>query len=101
VSHVILWEFVVREGCEREFEAAYGPRGAWAALFGKSPQHLGTELLCDTTAPRRYVTIDRWASADAFARFRKDHTAEYDALDARCGAWTEKEARIGTWTVTS
>jgi hypothetical protein len=24
-------------------------------------------------------------------------TAEYEALDARCEAWTESEVKIGTW----
>ncbi len=100
MSHVIIWEFVVREGCEREFEEAYGSKGAWAVLFAKSPEHLGVELLRDTTAPRRYATIDRWASKDSFARFKQEHGTEYEALDARCEAWTEKELKIGLWTTT-
>jgi heme-degrading monooxygenase HmoA len=98
MSHVIVWEFVVREGCEREFEEAYGSKGAWATLFAQSPEHLGVELLRDTAAPRRYVTIDRWISNDSFARFKQEHGAAYEALDARCETWTEKEGKIGLWT---
>jgi heme-degrading monooxygenase HmoA len=101
MSHVIIWEFVVREGCERVFEKAYGPEGAWAALFGESAEHLGTELLRDATNPRRYVTIDRWRSAESFARFRDERGTEYEALDAQCEGWTEQETKIGRWTVTA
>jgi heme-degrading monooxygenase HmoA len=76
MSHVIIWEFVVREGREREFEEVYGSKGAWAVLFAKSAEHLGVELLRDTAAPRRFVTIDRWTSKDSFARFRQEHLAD-------------------------
>src|SRR5262245_2139467 len=62
VSHVIVWEFRVRAGCEREFEEAYGPGGAWAQLFAASPDCLGTELLRDEADHRRYLTVDRWGS---------------------------------------
>src|SRR5260370_7923729 len=83
MSHVIIWEFVVREGCDREFEEAYGSKGAWAALFAKSPEHLGVELLRDTAAPRRYATIDPWASKDSFARFKQDPGPDYHTPDDR------------------
>jgi len=98
MSHVIVWEFVVRAGREREFEEVYGPTGAWATLFSKSPEHLGVELLRDVANPRRYLTIDRWKTSEAFGAFRKEHAAPYEALDARCGALTEKESIVGRWT---
>jgi heme-degrading monooxygenase HmoA len=101
VSHVIVWEFVVRAGHEREFEEVYGPSGAWATLFSKSPEHLGVELLRDVTNPRRYLTIDRWKTSEAFSAFRKAHAFEYEALDARCAGWTEKESKVGRWAVTT
>jgi heme-degrading monooxygenase HmoA len=99
VSYVIIWEFVIGEGRERAFEEAYGAEGAWAAMFKRSREYLGTELLADATAPRRYLTLDRWASVEAFEDFKREHRADYEALDARCEAWTESETRIGTWTV--
>jgi heme-degrading monooxygenase HmoA len=101
VSHVIVWEFVVRAGHEREFEAVYGPTGAWATLFSKSPEHVGVELLRDTTTAGRYLTIDRWRSADAFGRFRKAHLDEYEALDSLCAGLTEVERKIGVCSVLS
>jgi heme-degrading monooxygenase HmoA len=97
-EHVRLWEFRVRAGCEADFEAAYGPRGAWARLFALADGYLGTELLRDATVPRRYLTIDRWTEAEAFDRFRRDHGAEYARLDAQCEPWTEAETALGAWT---
>jgi heme-degrading monooxygenase HmoA len=82
---------------EAKFEAAYGPRGEWAMLFGASPAYQGTELLSDASTRGRYMTIDRWSSAESFDAFRRLHAAEYDALDARCEAWASAETKIGTW----
>jgi hypothetical protein len=98
MSHVIVWEFLVKSGREGEFEDVYGARGAWARLFAKSPDHVGTELLRDTTTPNRYLTIDRWKAAGSFGEFREAHRAEYEALDARCEGLTEREAKVGRWT---
>jgi heme-degrading monooxygenase HmoA len=98
MSHLIVWQFHVRAGHEREFEELYGPRGAWASLFAKSSSYVGTQLLRDTTEPRRYLTIDTWKTVDAFATFREAHAAEYEALDRRCESLTERETKIGQWT---
>jgi heme-degrading monooxygenase HmoA len=97
MSHVILWEFRVRAGCEAAFEATYGPRGRWVQLFARGEGYLHTELLRDAALPGRYLTIDRWVSAEASARFKADHQAEYDELDVLCEAWTESEAFLGAF----
>ena len=91
--YVILWEFRPRKGQETEFEKAYGPAGEWARLFHLGTGYLGTELLRDSDG--RYVTIDRWVSADAFKNFRKQHAAEYEAVDHQCELLTEVENLIG------
>jgi heme-degrading monooxygenase HmoA len=97
--HVLIWEFHVRAGCEADFEEAYGPGGDWARLFDSAPGYLGTELVRDPEDGRRYLTIDRWASAEAFSRFRESRASEYEALDARCSRWTEDETPLGAWRV--
>jgi heme-degrading monooxygenase HmoA len=96
---VIAWEFRVRAGCEAEFEEAYGPRGAWAALFGRRPKFFGTELLRDDETAGRYVTLDRWSSLEAFDDFRASHATAYEALDARCEKWTAAETKIRAFRV--
>jgi len=95
---VIVWQFEVSEENQVRFEAAYGSEGAWAQLFRSSPEYHGTELLRDAYVPLTYLTIDRWASEDAFRAFRKDQDAAYEKLDRECDALTAKETRIGAFT---
>jgi heme-degrading monooxygenase HmoA len=96
---VILWEFRVRKGCEATFEDAYGPGGAWGKLFASGVGFVGTELIRDLDHPRRYITIDRWASRDAYATFKESNASAYAEFDEQCERWTKAEAKLGTWTV--
>lgn len=93
----ILWEFNVREEQIAEFEKFYSPTGLWAKLFRGSPGYLGTVLLRDAQAPRRYVTIDRWENAASHRAMRGRFAKEYEALDKLCEALTESERQIGTF----
>jgi len=96
---VILWQFDIVDEKLASFEAAYGPDGSWAKLFALSSDYLGTELLKDAYVPGRYLTIDRWRSEQAFRAFRKDHDADYEALDRASDSLTAAEARIGAFLV--
>jgi heme-degrading monooxygenase HmoA len=94
---VILWQFQVNSGLEKEFEKVYGPEGAWSALFRASPAYLGTRLLRDTSHPDLYYTLDFWASQHSFDAFRGENAAAYAALDRRCEPLTENEAHLGSF----
>jgi heme-degrading monooxygenase HmoA len=94
---VVVWQFEVAEDKIAGFEAAYGAEGSWAQLFGKSANHIGTELLRDAYDPGRYLTIDRWASEEDFRAFRKEHDEEYETLDRACDALTARETRVGAY----
>ena len=96
---VVVWQFEIAEEKVPAFEAAYAPDGAWAQLFGASPEYRGTELLRDAYIPGGYLTIARWASEEAFRAFRKDHDQEYETLDRICDSLTSRETRIGAYTV--
>jgi heme-degrading monooxygenase HmoA len=96
---VVVWQFEIAEDKIAAFEAAYSPQGAWAQLFGASPEYRGTELLRDAYIAGNYLTIDRWASEEAFRAFRKGHDAEYEKLDRACDALTSREIRVGAYTV--
>ena len=95
--YVVIWAFRPRPGREAEFEAAYGPGGAWDALFRGSADFLGTELLRAADGTGLYLTIDRWAGQAAYDAFRVDRGAEYDALDRACAGLTESEVRVGAF----
>ena len=94
---IVVWQFEIAEEKIAAFEAAYGPEGDWARLFRTSPDYHGTELLRDAYVPGSYLTIDRWASEDAFRAFRRDHDADYEKLDRTCDDLTQKETRIGAY----
>jgi len=95
MSYVYLWRFVVRPRSEAAFEAAYGLEGDWIRLFRQADGYLGTELLRDQARPRTYVTVDRWSSREAWETFRAARAADWEAIDERCRALTEREEEIG------
>lgn len=94
--YVIIWEYQVKGEHVSAFEKIYAADGAWAQLFQKHLGYLGTELLHDVTHPQRYITIDRWNSAEAYNSFQVEWQEEYQELDARCEYLTESESFLGT-----
>jgi heme-degrading monooxygenase HmoA len=95
VSYVYVWRFLVRPGSGSAFEAAYGPDGDWVRLFRQADGYLGTQLLRDRADPRRYITIDRWTSREAWEAFRAERAVEWEEIDRRGEALTEREEEIG------
>ncbi len=96
---VVVWQFEIAEDKVAAFEVAYGSDGVWAQLFRSSSDYLGTELLRDAYVPGSYLTIDRWASEQAFRDFRRGHDTEYETVDRACDDLTSRETRIGAYTV--
>ena len=96
---VVIWEFWVRAGAEERFESAYGASGAWVRLFAGDAEYGGTQLVRDSSQPRRYLTLDSWSSESAYEAFRKRHAAEYLAIDHDCEGWTERETEIGRFGI--
>jgi heme-degrading monooxygenase HmoA len=94
---VVVWEFEVKPGCEPQFVSAYGPDGAWAQLFRKSPEFLGVELTRSVGHPARFFTFDMWASKAAFEAFCEQNSAAYTALDQKLSGLTEWERRVGAF----
>ena len=94
---VVIWQFEVTEENQRGFEAAYGPEGEWAQLFRSSPITVGPNC-CATPMFRTYVTIDRWASEDAFRAFRKEHDAGLREDGPSLRRAHRQETRIGAYT---
>lgn len=90
-----VWEYRVPEDRVQAFEAGYGPDGGWVALFRRDPAYVRTDLLRDLSDPRRYVTVDVWASREACMAFRERFRAEFDALDEAGEEWTDEERSLG------
>jgi heme-degrading monooxygenase HmoA len=94
-SYLAVWVFHVNAEALGEFELIYGTSGSWVALFRKSPEYLGTELVRDLDHPGRYLTIDRWTSREALLRFKQEHATEYAAFDENCDRLTIAEKFFG------
>jgi hypothetical protein len=90
--HVIVWRFTTDQPAE--FEHHYGPRGTWAAFFGRSADYVRTDLLRGDDA---YLTLDWWTSREAYDAFREEHSAEYAEIDDRCEEVTRSEENLGSY----
>ena len=88
---VRVWQYDVAPGHEGEFERLYGASGAWAQLFGRGAGYLGTELFRAVQRPGRYITVDRFSSAEAWHQFLSEHGTAYAELDSRCAELTREE----------
>lgn len=91
----LVWRFRAKPARLEQFLIHYAAEGEWSKLFAQSPEYRGTQLLRHLSDPRTFLIIDQWSSAAAYARFKRQFAAEYDALDRRCEAFTEQETEIG------
>jgi heme-degrading monooxygenase HmoA len=93
----ILWRYRVPAAAEKAFEAAYGPAGAWAKLFGQAAGFMRTELLREGEGV--YATLDYWSDLASFEAFKRAFGEDYARLDAECETLIEAEERLGLFEV--
>ena len=94
---LVLWEYEVKSGSEKQFEEVYGPAGDWARLFRTDSQYRETRLLRDPFRSNVYLTLDFWASRDSYEEFLASHKAEYKTIDALGEHLTINERRLGAY----
>jgi hypothetical protein len=97
MTHVRVWRFRPPADREAAFLDAYGPTGRWARLFAATPDFVGTHLLRPEEPGGYWLTIDRWASREAFDRFQKSHGKTYRRIDAEMREIAGEEEFIGTF----
>ena len=90
-----LWEYEVKPGCQKRFLKLYGPEGDWAKLFRKDANYQQTQLWHDLNRPATYLTLDFWASRQAYETFMETYAAEYEELDDAAEGLTLRERKIG------
>ena len=98
---LVLWEFDVKPGSEKQFELVYGPRGDWARLFQSDPAYQRTLLLRDASRDHTYLTCDFWNSRVEYETFRQRHRDAYLAIDKQCEELTVAEREIGAFEQTA
>lgn len=97
MSYDIVWEFRVSITRKAQFVEAYRSDGPWAQLFRRAPGFIETRLLQDMEDAGRYLTVDRWESHAAFETFKRDFTADYNALDEQLEGLASLEVRLGAF----
>jgi heme-degrading monooxygenase HmoA len=95
---VVIWEFHVNPRKRRAFKRAYGSDGEWAMFFQTGKGYLGTELICDSNEPDRYITLDHWKSRRHYEIFKRQNRKMYEIIDEKCEALTTKEVEIGMFS---
>ena len=95
---VVIWEYTIRVGSESEFEALYGPQGAWVSLFRENAGYLDTELMRDNETGA-YLTLDRWRSEADYDAFQQAAAPRYAKIDAQGDVLTVHERRLGRYTL--
>ena len=93
----MVWRYEVKSEARDDFEATYGPEGAWAQLFARAEGYCGTELL--RAEDGVYLTLDRWRVRADFDAFLAVHRADYEALDRATEGWTTAEEELGDYEV--
>jgi heme-degrading monooxygenase HmoA len=95
MSCSVIWEFVVDAAHRSAFEHAYAPSGPWARLFAEGEGFLETRLLRSKESAGVYQTIDRWASREAYAEFKRAFAERYEELDEEVGGLSRRETYLG------
>jgi heme-degrading monooxygenase HmoA len=99
LTYVIVWEFRIKSEKESEFIEHYGPDGSWARFFRNGRAYIRTELVRDVADRERFLTLDYWQSEEDFKSFREQNLAEYQRLDKEFEGLTEKETRLGAFSI--
>jgi len=94
-----IWEYLVLPEHVEAFRIGYGSDGDWVRLFRRSADYIRTEFLQDRDDPRRFMTVDYWASREACISFRERVRVEFDEIDARFGRLTSSEDSLGEFDV--
>jgi heme-degrading monooxygenase HmoA len=97
MGYSVIWTYRVEPNRRREFETAYGPKGAWAALFARADAFVDLDLLRSIGDDGRYVTIDRWTSQRAYESFKAEFAVEYNSLDEQLEGIAATETYIGAF----
>ena len=95
--YTTVWEYHVAAGREQEFEQLYGDTGEWVKLFRTAPGFIRTLLWRDVADPTRYLTLDRWRSADDYAAFREASVTAYARIDTAGQDLTQAERHLGSF----
>src|SRR5918993_784349 len=94
----IMWQFEVKAGKEKEFEALYGAAGDWTTLNRPTRSYLGTSFLRDQARPSRYMVIEYWSEMLVYEQHRAYRSDMIDSLEQRREALVDSVEPLGVFS---
>ena len=70
----VVWQLMVHQQRDEDFERFYGADGEWTKLSRRSRSFLGSSFLKDLAAPGRYLLIEYWSEMLVYEK----HVADFD-----------------------
>jgi hypothetical protein len=72
----------VADGRRAEFEAVFGPAGAWRELLSEAEGYQRTESRCESPEEGRYRVRDFWSWHRGFEIFRGQQQTRYERFES-------------------
>lgn len=94
----IMWQFEVKKGREREFEALYGAEGDWTALNRQTRSYLGSSFLHDQNNGSRYILVEYWSEMLVSEQHRASRAALIASIEERRAELIETVEPLGIFT---
>jgi len=93
-----MWQFDVKKGREKEFEALYGVDGDWTALNRQTRSYLGSSFLNDQNRSMRYLLIEYWSEMLVYEQHRASRSAMIESIEERRAELVEAMEPLGIFT---
>jgi quinol monooxygenase YgiN len=94
----VVWQFDVKAGREKEFEALYGADGDWTALNRQTRSYLGSSFLRDQNRASRYLLIEYWSEMVVYEQHRASRPAMMETIEARRAELVDASEPLGIYT---
>ena len=94
----VVWQLMVHEQRDTEFERFYGADGEWTKLSRKSRSFLGSSFLRDLGMPTRYLLVEYWSEMLVYEKHTADFDAQIKALEERRQEFTASVESLGLFS---
>jgi hypothetical protein len=94
----VVWQLMVDERHDAEFERFYGADGEWTKLSRRSRSFLGSSFLKDLAVPSRYLLVEYWSEMLVYEKHVIDFGDEIKALERRRSEFTTSVESLGVFS---
>ena len=94
----IVWQFVVKEGRQAEFEHLFGADGDWTLMNRRTRSYLGSSFLRDQGEPSKYLVVEYWSEMLVYEQHRAYRSDAIAALEQQRAALVESVEPLGVFS---